>query len=30
MLKDLKFGLGIGLFVFAIITLWEIQQTLPA
>ncbi len=30
MLKDLKFGLGIGLFVFVIITLWEIQQTLPA
>lgn len=29
-MKDLMIGLGFGLFVFLLITLWEIQQTLPA
>jgi len=27
---DLLFGLGFGVVVFLIITVWEVQQTLPA
>jgi hypothetical protein len=30
MKKDLMYGLLFGIFVFAIITAWEVQQTLPA
>lgn len=30
MLKNVLVFLGAGAFVFAMITLWEIQQTLPA
>ena len=29
MLEDLKYGLLFGLFVFLVITAWEVQQTLP-
>ncbi len=30
MIKNILIFLGSGIFVFAMITLWEIQQTLPA
>lgn len=34
MMKNLKadmlFGLGFGVVVFLVITMWEVQQTLPA
>lgn len=29
MFRELMYGLAFGIFVFAIITAWEVQQTLP-
>ncbi len=30
MVTDLKYGLAFGAFVFIVITMWEVQQVLPA
>lgn len=30
MIQELKYGALFGAFVFLIITMWEVQQTLPA